>query len=56
MSSQGSTRTVADIMTRDVRSVTPDTTIQEAAAMMKDMRTGPFPVVEGGRVVGIITD
>lgn len=56
MSSQGSTRTVADVMTRDVRSVSPDTTIQEAAAMMKDMRTGPFPVVEGGRVVGIITD
>ena len=56
MSSQGSTRTVADVMTRDVRSVTPDTTIQEAAAMMKDMGTGPFPVVEGGRVVGIVTD
>ena len=56
MSSQGSTHTVADIMTRDVRSVGPDASIQEAASMMRDMRTGPFPVVEGGRVVGIITD
>ena len=55
MSNQG-TRVVGDIMTRDVRSVGPDTTIQEAATMMKDMNTGPFPVVEGDRVVGIITD
>lgn len=47
---------VSDVMTRDVRSVGPDTTIQEAASMMKDMKTGPFPVVEGGKVVGIITD
>ena len=47
---------VSDIMTSDVRSVGPDASIQEAATMMKDHRTGPFPVVEGGEVVGIITD
>ena len=47
---------VSDVMTRNVRSVGPDATIQEAASMMKDMQTGPFPVVEGGKVVGIITD
>ena len=49
-------RKVSDIMTSDVRSVGPDASIQEAASMMKDHRAGPFPVVEGGKVVGIITD
>ncbi len=47
---------VSDIMTRDVRSVGPDASIQEAASMMRDQRTGPFPVIEGRKVVGIITD
>jgi CBS domain-containing protein len=47
---------VKDIMTRSVETVMPDTMVQEAAAKMKSLNVGPIPVVEGGRVAGIVTD
>jgi CBS domain-containing protein len=47
---------VKDVMTRDVESVRPDTSLQEAAAKMKALNVGPVPVVEGDRVAGIVTD
>jgi CBS domain-containing protein len=43
-------------MTRTVVSVTPDSTLQEAAAKMKSRDIGPLPVCEDGRVVGMLTD
>ena len=47
---------VREIMTRDVRTVAPDTTVREAARLMKDLDVGPLPVVEGKKVVGMVTD
>jgi acetoin utilization protein AcuB len=48
---------VADIMTVDVISVTPDTLIEEAALLMAENKIGGLPVVnEADRVVGVITE
>lgn len=47
---------IADIMTRDVQTVSPQDTIQRAAAMMDELNVGALPVCEGNRVIGMITD
>jgi CBS-domain-containing membrane protein len=48
---------VADIMTRQVISVTPQSTIAEAAQLLLDNRISGLPVVDpGGAVVGIVTE
>ncbi|MFH5823438.1 CBS domain-containing protein [Georgenia sp. AZ-5] len=43
-------------MTENVITVEPSTTIVDAAKKMVESRHGPLPVVEGERLVGIITD
>jgi CBS domain-containing protein len=48
--------TVGNIMTKNPITVTPDTTIRDAAALMLEHKIGGLPVVEGGKVVGIITE
>jgi CBS domain-containing protein len=48
--------TVSDIMTREVVVVTPGARIGEAARLMHERKIGALPVVERGRVVGIITE
>jgi CBS domain-containing protein len=47
---------VIDVMTRDVLSVTPDASVREAALLMLDKRISGLPVVEGDRVVGILSE
>jgi CBS domain-containing protein len=47
---------VRDAMTPGVRSVAPTDSLTDAAAGMRDEDVGSLPVVEGDRVVGIITD
>jgi CBS domain-containing protein len=47
---------VRDAMTPSVRSVAPTDSLTDAAAGMRDEDVGSLPVVEGDRVVGIITD
>jgi len=47
---------IKDIMTPDVECVSPDDTLQDAAAKMKSLDVGPLPVCERNRVVGILTD
>jgi acetoin utilization protein AcuB len=47
---------VAQIMKRDVVTVSPDLPIEEAARVMVDHRIGCLPVVEEGELVGIISD
>ena len=47
--------TVAQIMSRDVLTVTQDTPIEEAARIMADNKIGGLPVLRGGHVVGMIT-
>jgi acetoin utilization protein AcuB len=48
--------TIAEVMTKDVITVTEDTPIEEAARIMADNKIGGLPVVKGTRVVGIITE
>ncbi len=48
--------TVGQIMSRPVITVTPDMTVQAAAALMLQHKIAGLPVVEDGRVVGIITE
>ncbi len=47
--------TVGEIMQRDVQTVSPDTTVENAVRLAQEKRVGCLPVVEDGRVVGIIT-
>lgn len=47
---------ISDIMTRNVRVVSPDRTIQEAARLMDEMNVGVLPVCDGRRLRGMITD
>ena len=49
-------RTVREIMTPNPKTASPDTPISEVAQMMKDEDVGSIPVVEDGRLVGIVTD
>lgn len=47
---------VSEVMLRDPLSVLPTTTTSEAIVLMRDRRIGCLPVVEDGRLVGIITE
>lgn len=47
---------VRDIMTPNPRSAEPDTTLEEIATIMKEEDVGAVPVVEDGRVIGMVTD
>ncbi|MFM7137093.1 MAG: CBS domain-containing protein [Planctomycetota bacterium] len=47
---------VRDVMTNEVRSCSPETSLAVAAAIMWEGDCGALPVVENGRVTGIITD
>lgn len=47
---------IADIMTRDVQTVSPQETIRRAAELMDELNVGSLPVCEGNRVIGMITD
>ena len=47
---------IADIMTRDLPTVGPDTTIRDAAHEMERTGVRALPVCEGDRLVGIVTD
>ena len=47
---------VFEAMTSEVVSVLPDTTVLDAALVMKTLDVGPLPVVADGCLVGVITD
>jgi CBS domain-containing protein len=44
-----------DMMTRDPRTVEPDTTVREAARIIHESGHNRLPVVEGERLVGVVT-
>lgn len=48
--------TVGTMMTQDPITITPDTSIEAAARLMLEHKIGGLPVVDGTRVVGIITE
>jgi CBS domain-containing protein len=47
---------VKDIMTTDVRTCTPETTVAEAARLMWDGDCGILPVIDDGELIGVVTD
>lgn len=48
--------TVTDVMTRNVRTLSPGSSITEAAKAMEEMDVGVIPVCEGDSLVGMVTD
>ena len=47
---------VREVMTREVLGNGPERTLKEAAELMKALNVGPLPVVEHGRLRGMVTD
>lgn len=47
---------VAEIMTRGVRAVAPNESLQAAAKAMDELNVGALPVLDHGQVVGMVTD
>jgi CBS domain-containing protein len=47
---------IRDVMTSNPTSCETSATVADAARVMAQEDVGPVPVVEGGRVVGIVTD
>lgn len=45
-----------EIMTSNVKTATRDMTLHEVAIMMRDGDMGSIPVLENGKLVGIVTD
>jgi CBS domain-containing protein len=44
-----------DVMTTDVVTTSPDVEVEALAAMMVKRRVNPVPVVEDGRLVGVVS-
>ena len=47
---------IRDMMTKETRSVSPDTSVVEAAGLMRVHDIGVVPVLDGDRIVGMLTD
>jgi len=47
---------VSEVMTRDVQTIRPDQSAQQAASFMLNADAGSIPVTEGERLIGMITD
>lgn len=50
-----STKKVREVMSRSLHEVSSDETVEEAAAIMTRHRINRLPVIDGGRLVGILT-
>ena len=46
----------SEVMTRNVATLAPHATVQEAAQMMDQLNIGAVPVCEGRKLVGMVTD
>lgn len=47
---------VSDVMQSEVECVTPDTPLREAARLLFDRKCGCLPVLDGRKLVGILTE
>lgn len=54
--SENARRLCREIMTRSVKTASPRTTLREAALIMRAEDVGSIPVVENGKLTGIVTD
>ncbi len=55
LGSARSYRTVGDVMSSPAVTAQPDTTIRQASNLLRGRTIGCLPVLEGGRLVGILT-
>jgi CBS domain-containing protein len=53
---EASMQTIHDVMTRDVESISPQESVRRAAQMMDELNVGAIPVLDGDKLVGMITD
>lgn len=49
-------KSIQETMTSDVTTIEPSTSAREAARLLKSEDVGSLPIVEGDRLVGIVTD
>ena len=47
---------VRDVMTRDVKTVSPETTIRDVANLLTEHQISGLPVMHQGRLVGVVTE
>ena len=47
---------ISEVMTRDVQTIRPDQSAQDAARFMLKAEAGSIPVTDGDRLIGMITD
>jgi CBS domain-containing protein len=47
---------VSNVMTKNIRLVSPDQTLRDAARMMSEEDVGALPVADNDRLVGMVTD
>lgn len=53
---KGNSRQVRDVMTTNPECVSEKDSIRDVARIMKDQDTGVVPVVDGKKIIGLITD
>lgn len=53
---RNSMQTVSDVMSTDIQCCTPLDNVYEVAVIIKDYDVGVVPIVEDGRLLGVITD
>jgi CBS domain-containing protein len=49
-------KSIKEVMTSNVRACEPRSSVYDAAKLMAKEDVGPIPVVEDGRLVGLVTD
>ncbi len=49
-------KTAKDIMTEEVITIDPETSVEEAAELMSQYNVSGLPVLENGKLVGIVTE
>ncbi len=54
--SENARKRCREIMTNDVKTANRESSLQEVAALMRDGDMGSIPIVEAGKLVGIVTD
>jgi CBS domain-containing protein len=47
---------LSEIITRNVETISPDTSVKEAAQRMRSLDVGSLPVCDGRRLLGMVTD
>lgn len=47
---------IRDVMSKDFKYISPETSVQQAAQIMRDLDIGFLPVAENDRMIGMVTD